>query len=38
MLVCIVARKQAIVQKALAVPDVVRDLRLLLLGAESARL
>ena len=36
MLVRIVARKQALVQKAFAVPDVVGDLRVLLLGAEAA--
>ena len=36
MFVRIVARKQALVQKAFAVPDVVRDLRFLLLGAERA--
>ena len=36
MLVRIVSRKQALVQKAFSVPDVVRDLSLLLLGAEAA--
>ena len=36
MLVRIVSRKQALVQKAFSVPDVVCDLSLLLLGAEAA--
>ena len=36
VLVRIVSRKQALVQKAFTVPDVVGDLRVLLLGAEAA--